>query len=310
VLTTTEPTVGGECAPNEALGLTQLRWAKAPLMPYRIPTQSCTFQTNVGGDLRTCGVVIGRPGNSSVDLSGLDLDLIAVAAAGVPEAAAKGKLVVVGADGVAVFQTKPNAEPELAWCGNGTAALPLFLGHPRAAFQLSGPGGKCVRVVQNSAAGLVKQVWTLPAFSVVELDWLNCLVVRCNGLNPYAVVWGPLPEGVTPEEARRALVGTGLSAKLVVVSPSATGAPHATFYNAHGRHGAAPTTGVATLAILARLSEKFGGLLAGGIVTYDTKAGRVGVPLPDILIGNAGAISVVMPAVDVRLLPLLGRNCQ
>jgi hypothetical protein len=304
VPTSIEPKAWTPWAPNEAHGpLAQLRGAKARLRPYRIPAQSCTFQTDVGGDLRTCGVVIGRPGNSALNLNGLDLDLLAVAAAGVPEAAARGKLVVLGEDGVAVFQTKPNVEPELAWCGNGTASVPLFLGCPRAAFHLSGPGGKGVRVVQTLIGGSVKQVWTLRAFGIVEADWLDCLVARCDGLNPYAVVRGPLPDGVAPEEARRALVGTGLNTKLVVVSPSATGAPHVAFHNAHGLHGAAPTTGVATLAILGRLSARFGALLAGGSVKYDTKVGRIEVPLPDIQIENAGAISVMMPAVEIRLLP-------
>jgi len=268
------------------------------------------FETWVGDDLRTCGVVVGRPGRRAIDLHGLDLNLLTAAAAGSPDAAAKGKLVLLGDNGVAVFQTKPGARPELAWCGNGSAAVALVLGRGRADFDAFGPEGKVIRVAQTLAGASVQQAWTLRDFSMVEVGWLGRPAVRCSGLNTYAVVVGPLPAGVTPDEARRAIAGPGLGAKLVVVMPSATGVPHVAFHNAHGRHGAAPTTGVATLAILARRSPLVGGVISGGAVTYDTKAGTTEAPLPDILIEPAGTISVVMPSVDVQLSPLLEGDWQ
>ena len=278
--------------------------------PPQLHRSAVIFETWVGDDLRTCGVVVGRPGRHAIDLGGLDLNLLTAAAAGVPDAAARGKLVLLGDDGVAVFQTKPGAHPELAWCGNGSATVALVLGRRRAAFDVFGPDGKVVGVVQTLAGTSVKQAWTLSDFSIAEANWLGRPAIRCSGLNTYAVVVGPLPAGVTPDEARCAVAGPGLTAKLVVVTPTATGVPHVAFHNAHGLHGAAPTTGVATLAILARRSRLVGGVISGGAVIYDTKAGTVEAPLPDILMEPAGAISVVMPSVDVKLSPLIERDWQ
>jgi hypothetical protein len=278
-----------------------------PRQSYR---SAFSFQTWVDDDLRTCGVVVIRPGRCAIDLEGLNLNLLATAAAGAREAAARGKVVLLGDDGVAVFQTKPGAQPELAWCGNGSATVALALGRRRALFDVFGPEGKVVRVVQNLAGSSVQQAWTLLDFSIAEANWLGRPAIRCSGLNTYAVVVGPLPAGVSPDEARRALAGLGLTAKLVVVTPSATGVPHVAFHNAHGLHGAAPATGVATLAILARRSRVVGDVISGGAVTYDTKAGTVKAPLPDILIEPAGAISVVMPSVDVQLSPLIEGDWQ
>lgn len=277
---------------------------------YRLPAKAQAFSTRVGGDLRTCGIAVGRPGRRAVDLEGLDLDRLSAAAAGVPEAAARGKMVTLGEDGVAVFQTKPGVRPELAWCGNGASVATLFLGCIDAAFDLFGPDGGIARVVQSLAGTSVQQVWTIPVFTMAETEWLGHPVARCSGLNAYAVIAGALPDGVTPEEARQALVGAGLASKLAVVTTSASGVPHVAFFNAHGLHGAAPTTGITTIAILARLSPLFGGLFCDGVVSYDTKAGVVEAPLPDVLVEPAGAITVVMPTVDVRLSALDGETGQ
>jgi hypothetical protein len=51
-------------------------------------------------------------------------------------------------------------------------------------------------------------------------------------------------------------------------------------------------------------------VISGETVTYDTKAGAVEAPLPEILIESAGAISVVMPSVDVQLSPLVEGSWQ
>lgn len=260
-----------------------------------------TFVTNVGGDLRTCGVVVVRPDHDAVDLDGLDLASLAIVADGVPDAAARGKLVIIGKDGVAVFQTKPGLRPELVWCGNGSAAVPLVSKSPETAFDLFGPQGTVVSVTQTLTGSSVEQIWTLPEFNLVEVDWRGRRALRCEGLNRYAVVLGPLPDGVTPQDARYALAGSGLREKLAIITPSTRGIPHVAFHNAHGLHGAAPASGVATLAVLARLTPFIGDHFSAGSLTYDTKAGRVEVPLPDILFEPSGAISVVMPKVDVHL---------
>jgi hypothetical protein len=308
---------GGDLANSDAFSRRAWALLSNPLradssthLPLRSYRSAFSFETRVDDDLRTCGVVVDRPGRCAIDLDGLNFNLLTAAAAGTPEAAARGKVVLVGGDGVAVFQTKPGANPELAWCGNGSATVALVLGRRRAAFDVFGPDGKVVRVDQTLVGASVRQAWTLSDFSIAEANWLGRPAIRCSGLNTYAVVVGPLPTGVTPDEARRALAGPGLTAKLMVVTPSATGVPHVAFHNAHGLHGAAPTTGVATLAILARRSRLVGGVISGGAVIYDSKAGTVEAPLPNILIEPAGAISVVMPSVDVKLSPLIERDWQ
>ena len=111
---------------------------------------------------------------------------------------------------------------------------------------------------------------------------------------------GPLPAGVTPEQARQALVGETLSAKLAVVQRSPTGA-FVSFFNAGGAHGAAPLTGLVTLAIATRRSPWAADVFAEGKLSYRTKAGVVSEQLLAVVGHADGAISVAMPEVIVRL---------
>lgn len=268
-----------------------------------------TFATWVGNDLRTCGVVIHRPAHQAANLDDLDLDSFARAAAGRDGASARGKVVLVGWDGALVLQTSPVASPEPVACGNGIAAVAQLPGFGRTPIKVFGRSGKVFEATLISRGSSVAQTWTMASPTYCEDSWRGRSVLRLDVLNPYAILEGPIPAGVTPEQARQTLVGEQLSAKLAVVEPSPTGAL-VSFYNAGGAHGAAPMTGLVTLAIAARLSPWAANVFTDGKTSYRTKAGLVTEPLLAVSGEVGGPVSVSMPTVWVRLSPVAAGGTQ
>ena len=266
---------------------------------------ACTFLTHVGGCARTTGLAAYRPTRGAHDLEGLDFDFLGEAAAAQADAAAHGKVAHAGRDGVLVLQTMPRAALEVVWCGNATAAVALMSRRKSGCIGLCGPAGKSAFVSFSTMGATVEQFWTLPSPVYIEERWCGRIVLRCDALNPYAVIFGSLPQGMTPEEARRQLVGPELGTKLAIVTTRPTGQAQVSFHNAGGAHGAAPMTGVATLAILARLSPLMARFIPDGTVTYETKGGPVTTLLPDMRIEANGSVTITMPTVGVRLSPVL-----
>jgi len=144
----------------------------------------------------------------------------------------------------------------------------------RTPIKVFGPAGKVFEVALVTRGLYVAQTWTMAPPTCSEDIWLGRRVLRLDVLNPYAILEGPLPAEATPEEARRALVGKNLSAKLAVVQPSPAGA-FVSFDNASGAHGAAPMTGLVTLAFAIRLSPWAADVFVDGKISYRTKAGLV-----------------------------------
>lgn len=271
--------------------------------------QASKFLTCVDGRPRTYGCSIIRQTHRACDLEGLDLGRLTEVAVGPADAAARGKLAILGRDDASVFQTAPGATPELVWCGHATSPLALLLAHRTGRntgfIELIGPGRRMARVSFSTAGRTVSQAWTLPAPSYVESRWCDRAVLHMNALNSYAVVLGPLPEGVTPEAARRQLVGSELGAKLAVITKRPNEPAHVHFYNAGGAHGALPMTGAGTISILTRLSSSLADFIPQGMITYQTKSGPVTTPLPNIRIEADGLVTISMPTVEVRLSPFL-----
>lgn len=289
------------CSSRTEHGLSASRKLAAWPAGWPLRAQIRNASIFVDGDLRTSGIAVCRPRRRATDLKGLDLAQLTAAAAWQPEAAATGKLLVLGQDGAAVFQTKSGRRPELAWCGNITAAVARLLGADRVAFSVFGPGGGIIDVVQTRDDARVEQAWAAPALQVRHVRWRGLSALISEGLNTYAVVIGEIPAGVSLEQARHELVGDRLSAKLAVVSPRGGEAPMVVFFNGHGRHGAAPATGMAQLSMLGRISPALGHLLKGGLVTFVTKSGPQTVALPKALTMGEGVLTILMPPVDVEI---------
>jgi hypothetical protein len=271
--------------------------------------RACTFLTRVDGRPRTFGCSIVRPKHRASELDGLDLARLAAAAVGPADAAARGKVAILGRDDACVLQTAPGTAPVLVWCGHATSALALQSAIRKdskaGVIRLVGPGRRTARVSFSTAGRRVSQTWRLPAPSYAEDRWRERIVLRMDALNPYAIVLGPLPAGVTPEGARRELVGSALGAKLAIVAKRPTGPAEVTFHNAGGTHGAAPMTGLATLAILSGLSSSLADFVLDRTITYQSQSGPVTTSLPDIRIEADGSVAISMPSVEVRLSPIL-----
>jgi hypothetical protein len=266
------------------------------------------FETRVGGDLRTCGIAVAQVDRLATDFGGLDLEKLGRAAIGRDGASACGKIVIVGRDGALVLQARPAAVPELVWCGNAAAPIGVLPTSNGRDVKLLGPAGQSAVCSFSTAGGEVHQFWTIASPTVSEDQWRGRTVLRCRALNDYAVVLDSLPPDVTPEEARRALVGTAAGAKLAVIARQCDGPPSVAFYNACGPHGAAPMTGLATLAIMAHSSSLAS--LVIDRVSFVTKSGTVVVPLPAVDINPGGSVTVSMPAVDVVLSPTLHQGLR
>jgi len=215
------------------------------------------------------------------------------------EAAAQGKVIFLVDSSspcirAACFQVHEGSAAA-AFCGNATAAA---LAHYVDRF---GPIPKPVQAVAEGATVTVEsvvkrdgdfwsveQTWHVAKDAVVEQSIVaGRPAARSEILNKYSVLLGPLGS-----EELAGLLGTmidGPSAKLAVITPAAL-APKVDFFNCNGRHGAAPQTGLATLALLRGRVDWLGAVLSdrqiitpGGIVTLpqidqDTYGSRLRMP--------------------------------
>jgi hypothetical protein len=241
-----------------------------------------SFTTFVGDRPHTCGVVLDRrdaPHHPSQS------ELAAFrAAAHRPDARAFGKIAVLRQDGIAVYQAGSADRIAPVFCGNATAAALRFTRENGSlSSTIIGAGANHEARARVSAHG-VAQTWLVPVPVVEQRAWREQRVLLLDTLNPYALIVGRLPEGVDADAARHELVGPGLATKLAVISPHSI-----EFYNANGRHGAAPQTGLATMALAARAVPWFAELL-------------LGMPsLPPITQIKDGRLAIEMPAVTVEL---------
>lgn len=267
-------------------------------------SQVFQFETWVADELRTVGVVVHRPQSLSKDFVGLDLQSLARIAQGRPEASARGKIAILGRDGLRVLQSDAAGNVEPAVCGNATAAAARFLSSRVSTLKIFGPNERefSVTVSQNTAC--VSQTWTFATPGFSEFKWRGRHCVFIDALNPYVVIAG-LPKGSEPENVRREIAGKHLNTKLAVLDRSRGGQAKVSFYNANGKHGAAPMTGLVTLALAARLSPEITDLVADGKVAFMTKSGVVTCSLPPLTRTADGRVEVSMPNVDVRLIPLM-----
>ncbi len=228
------------------------------------------------------------------------------------EAAARGKVFFL-ADygntaspcfGFSGFQTA-GRRAEAAFCGNSMAAAAALVADRTQS------GNACLDVrtggapFRNTVAmdcldaharrWRVRQQWRVMLDAAAQPDeFLGHRALHATFLNDYLIVEGAVA-GDAVAAARQWAGMRSLRGKVVFVEPGAL--PRATFVNSNGVHGAAPQTGLATLAVLSACVPWLAPVARARAVM--TPAGIE--PLPAV--SRAGAVDyVVQPAaVDVCL---------
>jgi len=263
------------------------------------------FVTHVGGFPLTTGIVADRRGGMDI-LPDAGLADLADLANADTQACAYGKIAAIADDGIQAFQVMPDGRLSPAFCGNSTAAAIACIDLSSDLItRVPGPGSNAYSISATMRDGAVGQTWFLPQPVVEEIDWQGRRVVLVRALNDYAIVMDRLPEGVCPDEARTQLLGQAGCGKLAIVE-SAAEAPLVRFFNSNGQHGAAPQTGLASIALAAMAVDWFGQAFLGRRISFMTKAGLRTVDLPGLRKAGHGTQEVEFAPIAVDLTPFAG----
>ena len=234
-----------------------------------------SFATSDGSVTRTRGVLLNTPSRGCWEPTPDELLSIArYWLRNVPDdCAAAGKFVILDGESVRVFQHVDGREKLTpAWCGNATAAALYRYGHTlgiRHALELRvRTGSREARVYGGFNERLVHQDWELQILpnSVREGSWDGRDYLSVDVLNPY-LIFNDI-DYAEADEARRSILGERADGKVAAITDT-DGHPLVRFFTAYGEHGAAPMTGLATLAI----ARQFYPILAGNKITYRTTDG-------------------------------------
>jgi hypothetical protein len=261
------------------------------------------FKTHRDGFALTTGLVVdrrtrrdGAPHDELADLAG-------IANAG-SHACAFGKIAVIAADGIHSFQVMPDGRISPVFCGNSTAAAIRSLGLTADhVSRVHGPGAITYPLLARATGDTISQNWTVPPPIPEQIIWRGRRVVLIRTLNDYAIVLGDLAGQASPHSAREELLGLLGSAKLAVVEPQAD-APLVRFYNANGRHGAAPQTGLGSIALAAAQIDWLGEMFAPGQVSFMTSEGMRTTRLPALRSLASGAIELSLDPIAVEIAAL------
>jgi hypothetical protein len=228
-------------------------------------------------------------------------------------ATARGKLIFIqpAADGhkpaLACYQIK-GKDASHAFCGNATAAGAVIHAHlageDTVAFEVAA-GDRSAQVYAqvefDDVVAHVDQLWEIGGqISAEEISFEGERAVRCSFLNNYLILGEPSP--FDPLSVLQSPVSPvrGLNAKLAVIEKCQPLA-RVRFFNCTGPHGAAPQTGLATLAFAALRVPWVGEVLGGRAIQHP---GGIDA-LPVVESRDDGAVSVAMPRVEVHFSPLL-----
>ena len=250
----------------------------------------------------TYGIVADRR-DAVADMTAQEFRDLALGANRDASACAYGKVAIIGPGGISTFQTNVKGDVSPVFCGNSTAAAIGRLGVAGdMVTKVHGVALEPYEVAAHADGDRVTQTWMVPPAPVEERSWRGRTVLLIRALNDYAILLGPLPSGISPEAARRELLGPDHASKLAVIDAAAE-IPVVAFYNSNGKHGGAPQTGVATIALAARSVPWLDRLFADGSLTYSMQDGARTCPLP-AMSAAGDRLAVVMPCVAVSLIPL------
>lgn len=259
------------------------------------------FLTHEEGKPRTYGVIVDQRHEPSFpDLGAIrELGAMANDYSGV---CAFGKVAVLRRDGVYTYQVTQKGDSFPAYCGNSTAAAIASLGTDSEVIALFGPATTPYEVSPRIVGNSISQKWILPPGHVAGREWRGRRALFLRTLNHYAIVFDGLPEDVSPEDARKELLGPNIVGKLAVISGSEN-CRTVRFFNSNGEHGAAPQTGLAALALAARSPAWQGERIPGGGITCLVDKAPQLIRLPLICDVSSGLIELNMPTIDVVLDP-------
>ena len=263
------------------------------------------FLTHDGDRPLTFGVVVDRRAEGALRAAD-SIGAYAGIANNHPGACAFGKISVIARDGIHTFQACADGRTLPVFCGNSTAAALVALGGEGQIESIVHGLGKAPCLVSADLTGTAAaQTWTVPDPASCEIAWHGLPVILMHAFNDYAIVIGDLPEGCSPEAARHELLGTCEDKKLAVIGATGDGGTLVRFYNANGLHGAAPHTGLATIALAARKCGWFDAMLAAEPLHYQTAGGPRRAHLPRIEAVADGRVTVHFPAIAVKFDPLV-----
>ncbi|MBP2560089.1 hypothetical protein J2857_002858 [Neorhizobium galegae] len=268
------------------------------------------FETRVNGLLRTTGLLlIHRSVRASDEIPTGQAKLLGRMAQQRPDATAHGKVAILRGRRLSVYQAGPDGGLVRALCGNATAAAIHAHGSASGQLELVGPENVGITAEFHRSGDSVSQVWRIPDIIVTEFEWNRRRCAHMSGLNRYVLVFDGLPDGIDAETCRRQLSAGHANTKLAVFGDDA--APnHVSFFNATGRHGAAPMTGLASLAVAAEALPHLAACIDGRGITYQTASGREICRLPDVSRGKDGRLRIGMPDVDAFVAPPMSEVLQ
>lgn len=261
------------------------------------------FETRKCGVLRTAGVVLNQGWNIANDLPRELASSCSKAALARSDAAARGKVAVLGYGRLRVLQASGDGQLQPALCGNATAAAILVSGKSYGELEVDGPGGFRITSAFHRDGNTISQEWLLPSMGVSDFIWRGRYCARVRGLNSYVVVTGGLPVGMEAETCRAHLADGQPNAKLAVFGHGSA-QNHVGFFNASGQHGAAPMTGLASLAVAAHALPHFAARINAPIITYQTASGLETYTLPPVGRSEDGRLRIALPDVDAYVSPL------
>ena len=267
------------------------------------------FMTRKDERVRTIGTIFFPP-SRQIDLfgwGGNEAQAFSRMFERIPDAvtpAARGKVVFIlkrddGTYEVRCFQVKGQAASPTV-CGNAGAASAVALAHETGSNTVAftiGVGDKEIKVVAtvDCRGSLVAQEWLIDSRpECVELEIANHRVVACDFLNPYFLIEGSL--ALRPSELL-ALAGYRIDANLnqkYAVIDTTRAIPYIRFFGCNGAHGAAPLSGIVTLALAARRVEWIKAALETGLFEHP-----MGVEvLPAIAMAGEGHSVVTLPEIQ------------
>jgi len=224
-------------------------------------------------------------------------------------AAAKGKVFFITVDqnnqvvSNNCFQVKDNEALEV-FCGNSTAAAAavicrLLHNNKKIKFKFNCED-ECLDITANAVLNngmvTISQVWEtdMNRASIQHIKIENSDAVKFNLFNDYIFLKGPIDnlEKVIKEE----VLSGKLNKKLAIIYQGGS-LPQVQFYNCNGLHGAAPQTGLASLAILVNKVDWMKFIFPEGKLSTPSSTEF----LPETILGDDNVISFLMPDVDVRL---------
>jgi len=224
-------------------------------------------------------------------------------------AAAKGKVFFITTDeddntiNNSCFQVKNNIAQEV-FCGNSTAAASAvicrFL-HKNSNIKFKYHcEGACVDIMANvilkDSLVNVSQVWRANMNRAVlkHIKIENCPAVKFNLFNDYVFLKGPIEN--LEKVIKEGVLSGRIDKKIAIIYPGET-LPQVQFYNCNGLHGAAPQTGLASLAILVSKVDWIKNIFPERKLSTPSSIEF----LPEIISQEDNNISFIMPDVDVRL---------